>query len=300
MLCPICSVVFDKEATKGHEDFTPKPKRGKWSGDHRPKFSFTKSYIHFINNYSTTTYVNKSGQGKAFIAYAPNKKWVQTTQKNVQHGKNNAVKERPTLPPIKEDPDEDDELDSDFMDSEPNFDVICNVVSIFPVEYDMVFEVEDSEKEFDAGDMEEYKPMCYFVTNHGSREERKSMFKKPDDLMKTHLKPLFIQAKVDETGINKVLVDGGVAVNLTPRSLLKKIGKTDKDLKSHNVILSNYEGKVGHSLGALQVNLIVGTVVRPILFMVVHTKANFNLLIGREWMHGIGIVPSSMHQRISI
>jgi len=41
-------------------------------------------------------------------------------------------------------------------------------------------------------------------------------------------------------------------------------------------------------------------VVRPTLFMVVPSKANFNLLLGREWIHGIGVVPSSMHQRISI
>ena len=44
MLCPRCSVVFDKKATKGLEGSIPKPKkRGKWSGDHRPIFSFTKS-----------------------------------------------------------------------------------------------------------------------------------------------------------------------------------------------------------------------------------------------------------------
>jgi len=93
MLCPKCSVVFDKEATKGLESSIPKPKkRGKWYGDHRPKFSFTKSYIPFINNSSTTNYVNQSGQGKNLVPYAPNPKWVQSTHKNVQHGKNNMVK----------------------------------------------------------------------------------------------------------------------------------------------------------------------------------------------------------------
>jgi len=31
------------------------------------------------------------------------------------------------------------------------------VVSIFPAEYDMMFEVEDSKEEFDPKDIEEYK-----------------------------------------------------------------------------------------------------------------------------------------------
>jgi len=51
---------------------------------------------------------------------------------------------------------------------------------------------------------------------------------------------------------------------------------------------------------AIQVELNVGTITRPTLFMVVSSKANFNLLLGREWVHGVGVVPSSMHQRILI
>jgi len=93
MLCHRCRAVFDKQGTKGLEGSIPKPKKiGKWSGVHRPQFSFTKSYIPFINNSLTTNYVNKSGQGKAFVPCAPGQKWVQSTHKNVQHGKNNVVK----------------------------------------------------------------------------------------------------------------------------------------------------------------------------------------------------------------
>lgn len=36
------------------------------------------------------------------------------------------------------------------------------------------------------------------------------------------------------------------------------------------------------------------------MFMVIASKSNYNLLLGREWMHGIGAVPSLMHQRISL
>jgi len=151
-------------------------------------------------------------------------------------------KERLSHPLVEEDPNEDDELGSKFMDSEPDFDVICNIVSILPTEYDMVSEVDDSEEEFYPKDIEEYKPMCYFVTNDGSECNRKAVFEQPDDSMKNHLKPLFIKAKVDEIGVNKVLVENCVVVNLMPQSLLIRIGKTDKYLKPHNVILSNYEG----------------------------------------------------------
>ena len=34
------------------------------------------------------------------------------------------------------------------------------------------------------------------------------------------------------------------------------------------------------------------------MFMVISAKPNYNLLLGREWIHGVGAVPSSMHQRL--
>jgi len=47
------------------------------------------------------------------------------------------------------------------------------------------------------------------------------MFERPNHQTQHHLKPLFIQAKINDVGVNKVLVDGGAAVNLLPHFLLK-------------------------------------------------------------------------------
>jgi len=148
--------------------------------------------------------------------------------------------------------------------------------------------------------MEKYKPMCCYVTNYGYGNQQKASLEKPNDSMKIHHKPLFIQGKFDDIRVNKVLVDGGVAVNLMPQSLLKRIGKCDGDLKPNNIVLSNYKGKTGFSVGTLQVNLTIGSVTSTTLVMVVPSKANFNFLLGREWIHGIGVVLSSRHQKVII
>ncbi|MCI42405.1 hypothetical protein A2U01_0063642, partial [Trifolium medium] len=113
---------------------------------------------------------------------------------------------------------------------EADFDVICNVVSILPVEYDVLSEVTDGEDDFDEPEMAYYKPVCYYVMNNGCVEEQQAMFEKPDEGMKNLLKPLCIRAKYNNVGINKVLIDGGAIVNLMPHSLLRKIGKYDTDL----------------------------------------------------------------------
>ncbi|PNX91495.1 hypothetical protein L195_g047626 [Trifolium pratense] len=56
----------------------------------------------------------------------------------------------------------------------------------------------------------------------------------------------------------------------------------------------------GHSWGAIQVDVAIGSSVRPTLILVVPSKANYNLLLGREWIHGVGVVPSTLHQRLTI
>ena len=136
--------------------------------------------------------------------------------------------------------------------------------------------------------------------NSGIVEEQKAMFERPSSGMMYHLKPLFIREKVDGIVVNKVFVDGGAVVNLMPHTLFKKMGKGDEDLRQHNMVLSNYEGKTNNIMGVVQVDLDVGTTTRSTLFMVIDSKANLNLLLGREWLHGIRAVPSTVHQRLII
>lgn len=79
--------------------------------------------------------------------------------------------------------------------------------------------------------------------------------------------------------INKVLIDYGACINVMPYSLLRKIGKYDIDLKSNNMVLSNYMGNNGRPLRVIQVDVVMGTTTRPTLFIVIQTKVNYNLLL---------------------
>jgi len=170
---------------------------------------------------------------------------------------------------------------------------------MLPIEYDVMLEVTEDEEDF-TEEMTAHQPKCYYVMDNGCVEGQHAMFERPDHHMQHHLKPLFIQAKINDVGVNKVLVNEGATVNLLPHLLLKKIGLSESDLKPHNVVLCNYEGKSENSFGAVEVDLVVGTVKRPNLFLVVESNANCNLLLSREWIHGVGVVPSTMYQRLSL
>lgn len=70
-------------------------------------------------------------------------------------------------------------------------------------------------------------------------------------------------------------------------SMLRKIRKFDIDLRPHKMVLSNYEGNTGAVLGIIQVDVMVETIVRSTSFVVISTKANYNLLLDREWIHDV-------------
>ncbi|KAI5425884.1 hypothetical protein KIW84_031635 [Lathyrus oleraceus] len=176
---------------------------------------------------------------------------------------------------------------------------LIGVVSVIPREFDRITKVDDNDN-ITEREMAAHKPVCYYIMNNGSVEEQNAFFERPNDTMKSHFIPLLITGKVKNILVNKILVDCGATMNLMPYRMLEKIGKYDTDAKPHNMVLTNYEGKLGSTLGAIQVELTVGTVTRSTMFMIVETKANCNMLLGREWIHGVGAVPSSMHQRIII
>ena len=114
--------------------------------------------------------------------------------------------------------------------------------------------------------------------------------------MKSHLKPLFIKAKAEGKIIKRVLADGGAAVNLILEYVVIKMDKTCSDLMPHNMVITDFNEKTSTSPGCIVLDLKVGSIIRTTMFIVVPSKANYNLRLGREWIHGVGVVPSTLYQ----
>ncbi|CAL8993038.1 unnamed protein product, partial [Prunus brigantina] len=83
-----------------------------------------------------------------------------------------------------------------------------------------------------------------------------------------HLKPLYISAHVEDVPVSKVFVDCGATVNILPCSLIRKLAKTKEDLIPSNVVMSSFVGN----------------------------NVDYNILLGRDWIHQSGCIPSSLFQ----
>lgn len=71
-------------------------------------------------------------------------------------------------------------------------------------------------------------------------------------------------------------------MNLIPHTVFKKMGKCESKLQPHNMVLSSYEGNANSMLLVIQVKLDDGTTLRIMLFLVIDSKENFNLLLRQE------------------
>ncbi|KAL2962764.1 hypothetical protein AAZX31_17G163700 [Glycine max] len=116
--------------------------------------------------------------------------------------------------------------------------------------------------------------------------------------MRCHMKPLHLTTMVEDKIINKILVDGGAALNILPRSMLWRFGRNVEDLIPHNIVVADFCGKPLDSKGAICLDVFVGSKRRPTEFLVISSLANFNMLLGKEWIHKVVAIKSPVHQKL--
>jgi hypothetical protein len=110
------------------------------------------------------------------------------------------------------------------------------------------------------------------------------------------MKSLFIRGHLDGTSVGHMLVDEGVSVNILSLSLFKKLGHVEGELKCTNLSLSGFAGDPMEVKGIICKELTVGSKTVPTAFFVVDVKRRYNVLLGRDWIHANGCVPSTLHQ----
>jgi hypothetical protein len=120
-------------------------------------------------------------------------------------------------------------------------------------------------------------------------------FEKPEKLGE-HMKPLFITSHMEGRPVRRVMVDGGAGVNVMPISTFEKLGFSERELMKTNTRLSAFTGEVTEAKGVMSVELMVGSKTTPTTFFIVDVKGKYNLLLGRDWIHANGCVPSTLHQ----
>jgi hypothetical protein len=111
-----------------------------------------------------------------------------------------------------------------------------------------------------------------------------------------HLKALYLKGYINGQPVNKMLVDTGAVVNIMPYSVLRRLGRSTRDLIKTNITLSDFSGQTSEAQGVLNVDLTVGSKTVPTFFFIVNSKSTYAVLLGRDWIHANFCIPSTMQR----
>jgi hypothetical protein len=126
-------------------------------------------------------------------------------------------------------------------------------------------------------------------------DPKEVVFEKPGELSQ-HLKPLYIRGHIDGERISRMLIDGGAAVNLMLYSVFKKLGREDDELVKTNLTLNDVRGNPMEARGVISLELTAGSKSLVTSFFIVEVQGNYNVILGRDWIHATHCIPSTLHQ----
>ncbi|XP_077226343.1 uncharacterized protein LOC143859575 [Tasmannia lanceolata] len=113
-----------------------------------------------------------------------------------------------------------------------------------------------------------------------------------------HTRPLRITIICNKKRVPEVLVDNGSALNVCPLSTAVTLGFGPNNfIPSEQGILA-YDGTRRDVIGILATDIEIGGETFEVEFQVLDIKTSFFLLLGRPWLHKVGVIPSTLHQKL--
>ena len=94
------------------------------------------------------------------------------------------------------------------------------------------------------------------------------------------------------------MVDQGSAVEIMNPDLFKGLSLKPKDLTTYSSPLVSFEGKMVVPKGQIRLPVQTGSDVVEMDFIVVDAFSPYTAIMGRPWLHSLGAVSSTLHQKV--
>ena len=113
-----------------------------------------------------------------------------------------------------------------------------------------------------------------------------------------HDDALVVTLRIGGYDVRRVMVDQGSAAEIMYPDLFKGLGLKPEDLMTYSSPLVSFEGKVVVPKGQIRLPVQTGANVVEVDFIVVDAFAPYTTIIGRPWLHSLGAVSSTLHQKV--
>ncbi|XP_077215744.1 uncharacterized protein LOC143850371 [Tasmannia lanceolata] len=115
---------------------------------------------------------------------------------------------------------------------------------------------------------------------------------------KNHSKPLLVTVLCNQKKVHAVLMENRSALNIYPLSTATTIGFGPSDFTPSDEGIMAYDNSRQDIVGTLSTTIFMAGETFDVEFQVLDIKSSFNLLLGGPWLHTVGVVPSSLHQKL--
>ena len=111
-------------------------------------------------------------------------------------------------------------------------------------------------------------------------------------------KALHITTKVKDCTLPKVLIDNGSSLNVMPLSTLMRLSMDRSYMKHTKTMVRAFDGTRQEVTGEIEIEVQIGPYTFNMKFQVMDISPSYNCLLERPWIHIVGAVQSTLHQKI--
>ena len=113
-----------------------------------------------------------------------------------------------------------------------------------------------------------------------------------------HDNALVITLRIGGYGVKRVMVDQGSVAEIMYLNLYKGLSLRVEDLTPYSSPLVSFEGKVIIPKGHIRLPMQTSSETVEVDFIVVDAYSPYTAIVARPWLHTLGVVSSTLHQKI--
>ncbi|XP_030944703.1 uncharacterized protein LOC115969236 [Quercus lobata] len=113
-----------------------------------------------------------------------------------------------------------------------------------------------------------------------------------------HDDALVVTLTIGGYDVKRVMIDQGSAVDIMYPDLYKGLGLKPEDLAAYSSSLVSFEGRIVVPKGHIRLLVQTGRDVMEVDFIVVDVFSPYTAIMGRPWLHTLGAVSSTLHQKV--
>ena len=113
-----------------------------------------------------------------------------------------------------------------------------------------------------------------------------------------HDDALVVTLRISGYDVRRVMIDQGSAAEIMYHDLFKGLKLKPKNLTAYSSPLVSFKGKMIIPKGQIRLLMQTGSDVVEVDFIVVDTFSPYTAIMGRPWLHALGAVSSTLHQKV--